>query len=152
MHNRVRMIVASFLTKDLHINWQWGEEFFLEHLCDADIASNNGGWQWSAGTGTDAQPWFRIFNPISQGKKFDADGNYVRKYVPELAAVPNKYIHAPWLMEKTEQISCGVTIGKHYPHPIVDHATEREMTMQLYKREPVVAENTSRTQRQLGMF
>lgn len=152
MHNRVRMMVASFLTKDLHINWRWGEEFFLEHLCDADIASNNGGWQWSAGTGTDAQPWFRIFNPISQGKKFDADGNYVRKYVPELAAVPNKYIHAPWLMEKTEQISCGVTIGKQYPHPIVDHAKEREVTMQLYKREPVVAKKKKRAQRQLSMF
>ncbi len=136
MHNRVRMIVASFLTKDLHISWQWGEKFFFDHLCDADIASNNGGWQWSAGTGTDAQPWFRIFNPVSQGERFDPDGTYVRTFVPELATVPTKRIHAPWKMDKQEQSVCGVTIGKQYPSPIVDHATEREVTMHLYKHEP----------------
>jgi deoxyribodipyrimidine photo-lyase len=107
-------------------------------LCDADIASNNGGWQWSAGTGTDAQPWFRIFNPILQGERFDTNGDYVRKYVPELKNVPTKNIHAPWLMNKQEQISCGVIIGKTYPQPIVDHATERDATTQMYRRQSFV--------------
>lgn len=137
MHNRVRMIVASFLTKDLHINWQWGEKHFMEHLCDADVASNNGGWQWSAGTGTDAQPWFRVFNPITQGKKFDPNGDYVRKYVPELGKVPSDSVHAPWTMNRQEQIACGVIVGKDYPLPMVDHAQAREKTLALYKRGQV---------------
>lgn len=137
MHNRVRMIVASFLTKDLHINWQHGERFFFERLCDADIASNNGGWQWTAGTGTDASPWFRIFNPILQSKKFDPAGVYIRKYVPELASVPDKYLHAPWEMSRDDQLACGVKIGRDYPEPIVDHSEERDVTLHMYKAENV---------------
>jgi len=133
MHNRARMIVASFLTKDLHINWQWGEKYFLKELADGDIASNNGGWQWSAGTGTDASPWFRIFNPVTQGEKFDGDGSYVRKYVPELATLPDALIHKPWTMSTAEQQQYGVAPGKTYPRPIVDHAQEREITLHLYK-------------------
>lgn len=131
MHNRVRMIVASFLTKDLHISWQWGEKFFLEHLCDADIASNNGGWQWAAGTGTDASPWFRIFNPVSQGKRFDPNGDYVWKYVPELKNVPPEFIHSPWMMDAKS--ARGIGFGKEYPAPIIDHAVEREVTIEMYK-------------------
>ena len=96
MHNRGRMIVASFLTKDLLIDWRWGEQYFMQQLVDGDQAANNGGWQWAAGTGTDPQPFFRIFNPVLQGKKFDPDGAYVRRWVPELARVPNKFIHEPW--------------------------------------------------------
>lgn len=122
MHNRVRMIVASFLVKDLRINWQWGERWFLEHLCDADIASNNGGWQWSAGTGTDAAPWFRIFNPALQGKRFDPEGSYVKRYVPELRTVPVRFIHSPERMPAALQRDLGCVIGKHYPSPVVNHA------------------------------
>ncbi len=122
MHNRVRMIVASFLTKDLHINWQWGERYFFEHLCDADIASNNGGWQWCAGTGTDAAPWFRIFNPVRQSTRFDPNGIYIKRYVPELRSVPTQYIHAPHTMPPALQRELGFVIGRHYPRPIVEHA------------------------------
>lgn len=122
MHNRVRMIVASFLVKDLRINWQWGERFFLDHLCDADIASNNGGWQWSAGTGTDAAPWFRIFNPTLQAKRFDPERTYVKRYVPELHSVPVRFLHSPERMPAALQRDLGCVIGKHYPQPIVHHA------------------------------
>lgn len=122
MHNRVRMIVASFLVKDLRINWQWGEGFFLERLCDADIASNNGGWQWSAGTGTDAAPWFRIFNPVLQGKRYDPEGEYVKRYVPELRRIPARFIHSPERMPASLQRDLNCLIGKHYPQPIVNHA------------------------------
>ncbi len=121
MHNRVRMIVASFLVKDLRINWQWGERFFLENLSDADIASNNGGWQWSAGTGTDAAPWFRIFNPAMQGKRFDPEGTYVKRYVPELRCVPVRFVHAPERMPAALQRDLGCVIGNHYVQPIVKH-------------------------------
>lgn len=133
MHNRARMIVASFLTKDLLIDWRWGDRFFMQQLVDGDHASNNGGWQWAAGTGTDAQPYFRIFNPINQGEKFDPDGAYVRRYVPELARVPNRYIHSPWLMSLDEQRRAGVRIGHDYPAPIVDHATQRTRAIALYR-------------------
>ncbi|GAB4120929.1 MAG: deoxyribodipyrimidine photo-lyase [Roseiflexaceae bacterium] len=133
MHNRARMIVASFLTKDLLIDWRWGERFFMQQLVDGDPAANNGGWQWAAGTGTDAQPYFRIFNPISQGEKFDPEGRYVRRYLPELARVPNRFIHAPWLMPPAEQRNCGVIIGRDYPQPIVDHATQRDRALAMYK-------------------
>lgn len=133
MHNRARMIVASFLTKDLHINWQWGERYFLEHLVDADIASNNGGWQWTAGTGTDASPYFRIFNPVAQGIRFDPDGAYVRRYVPELGRLPADRIHQPWTMPSAEQASRGVRLGKDYPSPLVDHPAERAVTLALYR-------------------
>ncbi len=132
MHNRARMIVASFLTKDLHIYWRRGEEYFLSKLVDGDLALNNAGWQWSAGTGTDAQPWFRIFNPVLQGKKYDVSGNYVRRYIPELQNVPDQYIHEPWLMPPVLQRHLNICIGKSYPVPIVNHDEERKKTLELY--------------------
>lgn len=132
MHNRARMIVASFLTKDLLIDWRWGEKFFLQHLVDGDVASNNGGWQWSAGTGTDAQPFFRIFNPVLQGAKFDPRGEYVKRWVLELERVPEKYIHSPWLMPREVALVARTEIGKDYPVPIVDHAVQRERAMRIY--------------------
>lgn len=133
MHNRARMIVASFLTKDLLIDWRWGEQHFMHLLIDGDPAANNGGWQWAAGTGTDAQPYFRIFNPASQGQKFDPDGAYIRRYLPELARVPTRYIHAPHTMPAADQIRAGVQIGRDYPAPIVDHATQRMRALALYR-------------------
>jgi len=133
MHNRTRMIVASFLTKDLHLNWQEGERYFFDRLVDADVAANNGGWQWTAGTGTDASPWFRIFNPVNQGKKFDPEGVYVRRYVPELSSVPIALIHEPWKMSRQDQEACGCRIGREYPAPVVDHGEQRIHTMELYK-------------------
>jgi deoxyribodipyrimidine photo-lyase len=132
MHNRARMIVASFLTKDLLIDWRKGETFFMQHLLDGDPAANNGGWQWAASTGTDAQPYFRIFNPASQGNKFDPDGAYVRRYLPELANVPNKYIHAPHTMAPADQIRADLRVGRDYPAPIVDHKVRREQALALY--------------------
>lgn len=133
MHNRVRMVVSMFLTKDLLIDWRKGERFFADHLVDLDFSSNNGGWQWSASTGVDAAPYFRIFNPILQSKKFDKDGEYIRKYVPELKDVPGKLIHAPWEMSKEEQKKCNITIGKDYPSPIVDHSEARDIAIKEYK-------------------
>ncbi len=132
MHNRARMIVASFLTKDLLVDWRYGERHFMRLLLDGDPAANNGGWQWAAGTGTDAQPYFRIFNPVSQGTKFDPDGAYVRRYVPELAAVPPRYIHTPHLLPPAEQIRAGVRLGRDYPLPVVDHSTRRAMALDVY--------------------
>ncbi|MGB1252302.1 MAG: FAD-binding domain-containing protein, partial [Candidatus Promineifilaceae bacterium] len=133
MHNRARMIVASFLTKDLLINWQWGERWFMQQLLDGDHAANNGGWQWAAGTGTDAAPYFRIFNPTSQGKKFDPDGDYVRRWVPELSAVPTKVIHEPWKLGPMEQKIYGCVLGADYPERIVDHKWARTETLAAYK-------------------
>jgi deoxyribodipyrimidine photo-lyase len=133
MHNRARMIVASFLVKDLLVDWRWGEDYFLRQLVDGDHAANNGGWQWVAGTGTDAQPFFRIFNPVSQGQKFDPRGAYVRRYVPELANVPDRYLHAPWTMPGEVQRTAGVQIGQDYPAPIVDHAERRTRALQMYR-------------------
>jgi len=132
MHNRLRMVVASFLSKDLGLDWRLGERYFAEQLNDFDLSANNGGWQWAASTGCDAQPYFRIFNPVTQSEKFDPEGKFIRRYVPELAAVPNKYIHAPWLMGRMEQESLGVIIGRHYPGPIVDHAEARTETLARY--------------------
>jgi deoxyribodipyrimidine photo-lyase len=132
MHNRARMIAASFLTKDLLIDWRWGERFFMQHLLDADHAANNGGWQWTAGTGTDAAPYFRIFNPVLQGKRHDPQGDYVRRWVPELARVPHRYVHAPWEMPPDVQREAGCRIGPDYPAPIVDHAWARERTLAAY--------------------
>ncbi len=120
MHNRARMIVASFLTKDLHIDWRLGERFFFKHLIDADFASNNGGWQWAAGTGTDAAPYFRIFNPIEQSRRFDPNGDYIRTFVPELSQVPTASIHVP----------SGIVAG--YPAPMVNHAEERAIALAMY--------------------
>lgn len=133
MHNRARMIAASFLVKDLLIDWRWGERWFMQHLLDGDPAANNGGWQWIAGTGTDAVPYFRVFNPITQGLKFDPQGAYVRRWVPELAHVPDEYIHEPWRMSGDIQETSGCLIGTDYPAPIVDHATARQRTLQVYQ-------------------
>jgi deoxyribodipyrimidine photo-lyase len=133
MHNRLRMIVASFLTKDLLVDWRWGEKYFADHLNDFDLAANNGGWQWAASTGCDAQPYFRIFNPVSQSQRFDAQGKFIRRYVPELAKVPDKYIHAPWGMPPLEQKLAGCVIGKDYPAPVVDHDVARREALALYK-------------------
>jgi len=129
MHNRGRMVVASFLTKDLLIDWRWGEKYFMQKLVDGDQAANNGGWQWAAGTGTDAQPFFRIFNPTSQGEKFDPDGAYVKRWVPELARVPAKAIHAPWKMTPAEREHLGCA---DYPAPVVDHAKQRVRALAMY--------------------
>jgi deoxyribodipyrimidine photo-lyase len=133
MHNRARMITASFLTKHLLINWRAGEEWFMRHLLDGDPASNNGGWQWSAGTGTDAAPYFRIFNPVLQSRRFDPSGDYIRAWVPELANVPPNYIHEPWLMPVTVQSACGVRIGRDYPSPIVEHPAARARALAAYR-------------------
>ncbi|NRQ48328.1 cryptochrome/photolyase family protein [Aeromicrobium stalagmiti] len=124
MHNRVRMIVASFLVKDLHLEWQHGAKHFLDLLVDADIASNQHGWQWVAGSGTDASPYFRIFNPMTQGKKFDPEGEYVRRWVPELADVPSKHVHTPWELAEPPA---------DYPAPLVDHAEERAESLRRYE-------------------
>lgn len=124
MHNRVRMITASFLTKDLHAWWPVGARHFLDHLIDGDVASNNHGWQWTAGTGTDASPYFRVFNPITQGKKFDASGDYVRRWVPELAHLPGSAVHEPWKHDLGYEAD--------YPRPIVDHAVERQVALDRY--------------------
>jgi deoxyribodipyrimidine photo-lyase len=135
MHNRARMITASFLTKDLLVDWRAGEIFFLQNLIDGDMASNNGGWQWAAGTGTDAQPYFRIFNPMRQGARFDPTGTYVRRYVPELANVPDEFIHAPWAMPADVARQVGFALGRDYPKPIVVHATQREQALALYRQK-----------------
>lgn len=129
MHNRLRMITASFLTKDLGIDWRRGESYFARHLNDYDLAANNGGWQWAASTGCDAQPWFRIFNPVTQSERFDPDGAFIRRYVPELARVPERLIHAPWLMDRVDEVASGVRIGVDYPAPVVDHRVARERTL-----------------------
>ena len=134
MHNRARMIAASFLVKDLLIDWRSGQRYFMQHLLDGDPASNNGGWQWTAGTGTDAAPYFRIFNPVLQGKKFDPLGAYVRQWVTELSMVPVEYIHAPWTMPSDVQRRVGCVIGKHYPHPIVEHANARRRALEAYRK------------------
>jgi len=133
MHNRARMITASFLTKDLLINWQEGERWFMDQLVDGDPASNNGGWQWAAGTGTDAAPYFRIFNPVLQGKRFDPKGDYIRRWVPELRNLPDEYIHEPWAIPLLDQASLGLVIGRDYPLPVVDHAQVKERTLAAYK-------------------
>lgn len=134
MHNRARMIAASFLTKDLLIDWRKGERYFMQHLLDGDPAANNGGWQWTAGTGTDAAPYFRVFNPVLQGKKFDPHGAYVRRWVPELSTVPEAFIHTPWDMPSNVQARVGCVIGKNYPAPVVDHAMARQRILAAYRK------------------
>ncbi|MEI5993225.1 cryptochrome/photolyase family protein [Candidatus Enterococcus mansonii] len=133
MHNRLRMIVASFLTKDLMIDWRMGEEYFQEKLIDYDSASNIGGWQWAASTGTDAVPYFRIFNPTTQGEKFDSKGDFIRAFVPELRIVPNDSIHEPHKMSLERQKAVGCYIGKDYPAPIVDHSKMRPEILSFFK-------------------
>jgi deoxyribodipyrimidine photo-lyase len=129
MHNRVRMVVSSFLVKHLRQHWRRGADWFWETLLDADLASNSLGWQWSAGCGADAAPYFRIFNPVLQGEKFDADGAYVRQWVPELSRMPNKLIHKPWEAPTAVLEAAGVALGDTYPRPIVDHATARDAAL-----------------------
>jgi deoxyribodipyrimidine photo-lyase len=132
MHNRLRMIVASFLSKHLLIDWRRGERYFEQRLIDADQAQNNGGWQWAASTGTDAVPYFRIFNPTLQGRRFDPHGAFIRRMVPELAAVPDAFVHEPSTMPPLVQREVGVTIGETYPAPIVDHRSARLRALQAY--------------------
>ncbi|HEX3139137.1 MAG TPA: deoxyribodipyrimidine photo-lyase [Rhizobacter sp.] len=132
MHNRLRMVVASFLVKDLGIDWRWGERYFAQLLNDYDLAANNGGWQWAASTGCDAQPWFRIFNPVSQSQKFDSQGKFIRRYVPQLARLSDQAIHAPWLARPIELAEAGVVLGENYPRPLVMHDEAREKTLQRY--------------------
>ena len=129
MHNRVRMVAASFLIKHLLIDWRTGEQWFWDTLVDADPASNPANWQWVAGTGADAAPYFRIFNPILQGEKFDPDGAYVRRWIPELAQLPDKVIHKPWTAKAAQLAAAGVELGKTYPHPIVDHDKARQRAL-----------------------
>tara|TARA_R110000787_G_scaffold3947_11_gene15392 strand:- start:543 stop:1967 length:1425 start_codon:yes stop_codon:yes gene_type:complete len=133
MHNRVRMIAASFLIKDLLIDWREGEKWFWDTLVDADLANNAAGWQWVAGSGADAAPFFRIFNPVTQGEKFDPAGAYVRKFVPEIAALPDKWIHHPWDAPDDVLESAGITPGETYPHPIVDHKAARQRALTAFK-------------------
>jgi deoxyribodipyrimidine photo-lyase len=129
MHNRLRMVTASFLTKDLGIDWRLGERYFAEILNDFDFSANNGGWQWAASTGCDAQPYFRIFNPVTQSEKFDPEGRFIKRYLPQLEKVPPKWIHAPWLAGADRLAEFGVTLGEDYPAPIVDHAEARQQTL-----------------------
>lgn len=133
-HNRVRMVTASFLIKHLLIDWREGERWFHDTLVDADPASNAASWQWVAGSGADAAPYFRIFNPFTQGEKFDPNGDYVRRFVPELARLPNKFIHRPWEAPKLVLLEAGVRLGETYPKPIVDHKFARERALEGYKR------------------
>jgi len=132
MHNRCRMLVASFLTKDLLIDWRWGERHFMRELVDGDLAANNGGWQWAASTGTDAQPWFRIFNPTAQGKRYDPDGAYVRRWVPALARVPSRWIHRPWELPAAAAAAAGLVPGRSYPERVVVHEERRPRALAMY--------------------
>ena len=134
MHNRVRMIVASFLVKNLMIHWRHGAAWFWDTLVDADLANNSASWQWVAGSGADAAPYFRIFNPVTQGNKFDPDGDYVRKFVPELSALPQKFLHSPWQADDAILQSAGVTPGETYPAPIVDLKTSRQRALDAFKQ------------------
>ena len=132
MHNRVRMIVASFLIKDLLIDWQAGEKWFWDTLVDADLASNAASWQWVAGCGTDAAPYFRIFNPTIQGTKFDPDGTYIRKWLPEISKLPDQLIHAPWTAKPIELADAGIELGRDYPDPIIDHSMARKRALKRF--------------------
>ena len=132
MHNRLRMVVSSFLIKDLGIDWRRGEAYFARQLIDFDLAANNGGWQWAASSGCDAQPYFRIFNPTSQSEKFDAQGKFIRRYVPELAALPDAALHAPWMARPIDLAAAGIELGRHYPRPIVQHDVARAETLARY--------------------
>jgi deoxyribodipyrimidine photo-lyase len=132
MHNRLRMVSGSFLVKDLGIDWRWGERYFAEKLNDFDLCANNGGWQWVSSSGCDAQPWFRIFNPVTQSEKFDPQGKFIRRYLPQLAALPTAVLHAPWTARAEELRSAGVELGVNYPLPLVAHDEARAQTLQRY--------------------
>jgi len=134
MHNRVRMVAASFLVKNLLLPWQDGARWFWDTLVDADLANNTLGWQWTAGCGADAAPFFRIFNPVSQGDKFDPEGAYVRRWVPELARLPSTWIHHPWQAPPTALAAAGIELGRTYPRPIVSHLVSRELALEAYRR------------------
>lgn len=142
MHNRLRMIVASFLVKDLLIDWRWGEKYFAEKLIDFDFSANNGGWQWAASTGCDAQPWFRIFNPILQSQKFDPDGKFIKKYIPNLSVLNNKEIHTPWIAYEKNPSSFKLKLGKDYPWPIINHKNQREKALKIYENKMLSNNNT----------
>jgi len=133
MHNRLRMVVTSFCAKDLHLDWKKLHSYFKKNFVDAELASMIGGIQWAYSIGTDAQPYFRVFNPWTQGEKYDPNGDYIRKWVPELQDVPDKHIHKPYKMNKLEQNDCGVEIGKDYPRPIVDHDVERKKAVEMFE-------------------
>ena len=132
MHNRLRMVVASFLTKDLGIDWRRGERYFAEKLIDYDLSANNGGWQWASSSGCDAQPYFRIFNPVSQGKRFDPEGKFIVRYLPQLRGLSVKALHEPWTATPAELAAAGVELGKNYPAPVVAHDEARERTLRRY--------------------
>ncbi len=132
MHNRLRMVVASFLTKDLGLDWRWGERYFAEKLIDFDLSANNGGWQWASSSGCDAQPYFRIFNPVTQSQRFDPEGRFIRRYLPQLANLSSKDIHAPWTAPAMVLAAAGVTLGRDYPRPVVDHDQARKATLARY--------------------
>ena len=129
MHNRIRMVVGSFLTKHLRISWTEGAKWFWDTLVDADLANNTMGWQWVGGCGADAAPYFRVFNPTLQGQKFDKDGDYVREWIPEIAKLPSKWIHNPWDAPEEVLAAAGIEPGQTYPHPIVDHKTARKQAL-----------------------
>jgi deoxyribodipyrimidine photo-lyase len=133
MHNRVRMVTASFLVKDLLVDWRMGERWFRRLLVDGDVAQNAGNWQWVAGTGPDAAPYFRVFNPVRQSAKFDPAGDYIRRFVPELAKLPNRWLHAPWSAPSEELAGAGVVLGESYPYPIVEHAWARSRALAAYR-------------------
>jgi deoxyribodipyrimidine photo-lyase len=132
MHNRLRMLTASFLSKDLGIDYKRGEAYFALNLNDYDLAANNGGWQWAASTGSDAQPYFRMFNPVTQSRRFDAEGRFIRRYLPQLAGLPDDLIHAPWLARPVDLAAAGIELGKDYPLPVVDHDAARVKTLARY--------------------
>jgi deoxyribodipyrimidine photo-lyase len=132
MHNRLRMVAGSFLVKHLGVDWRWGERYFAEKLNDFELASNNGGWQWVSSSGCDAQPYFRIFNPVSQSEKFDAQGKFICRYLPQLAALDARSIHAPWLAKPVDLAASGIVLGRDYPLPMVDHAQARAETLARY--------------------
>ena len=134
MHNRVRMITASFLIKDMLCDWRVGEQWFWDCLCDADPANNTMNWQWVAGSGADASPFFRVFNPVTQGERYDADGDYIRRWVPELAKLDRKAIHAPWEADGDALAKAGVELGKSYPKPILDHKASRDRALAAYNK------------------
>jgi deoxyribodipyrimidine photo-lyase len=134
MHNRVRMVVASLLTKNLRLPWQEGTRWFWDTLVDADLAANTLGWQWTAGCGADAAPYFRIFNPVRQGERFDPQGVYVKRWCPELASLPEKYIHQPWTAPASSLAAAGIELGKDYPRPIVDLAGSRQEALAVWGR------------------
>ena len=140
MHNRLRMVTACFMIKDLGLDWRRGERYFAEKLNDYDLSANNGGWQWASSSGCDAQPYFRIFNPITQSEKFDADGRFIQRYLPQLAKLSAKQIHAPWLQPAAVLRDAGITLGENYPAPIVQHDEARQRTLARYAVVKKVAE------------